>query len=183
MRLHDGHRPRAFCLLVTTLLFGGLCASRASAQCCCGGVHVSFYGKNKRPITPAVTALVGLGDGGEATPPRLIEPKVGDKGERTIRVSADCYGFSLMEIAVAHKGERMVLRLRNLPFGELGDIYLEPLAFRPSTSEIDFKGQLKGNCKEAAEVIGCVIPSARWRRVGEQPEAELSPPRTKIDQP
>ena len=147
MKLHDGDRPRALCLLVMALLFAGLCASRASAQCCCGGVHVSVYGKNKKPITPAVTALVGLENRAQAMPPRLIEPQVGDKGDRTIRVSADCYGFSLMEITIAHKGERMVLRLRNLPFGELGDIYLEPLAFRQGTSEIDFKGLLKGNCK------------------------------------
>jgi hypothetical protein len=181
MRLHYGHRPRALCLLVTALLFVGLCAGRASAQCCCGGAHVSAYGKNKQPIAPAVTALVRLGDRGEATPPRLIEPKEGDKGERTIRVSADCYGFSLMEIAVAHEGECMVLRLRNLPFGELGDIHLEPPAFRPGTSEIDFKGELKGNCKAAAEDFRCVIPAARWRRVSEQPEAELSPPRAKSD--
>src|SRR5215203_2870013 len=169
MRLHYGHRPRALCLLVTTLLFAGLGASRASAQCCCGGVHVSVYGKNKKPIAPAVTALVGLGDGGEATLPRLIEPAVGDGGDRTVRISADCFGFSLMEIIVAHKGERMVLRLRNLPFGELGDIYLEPLAFRRGTSEIDFKGQLKGDFKEDAD-SRCVIPSARWRQVSGRPE-------------
>ena len=163
--IHDGHRPRSLCLLVLTLLCLSPYASRASAQCCCGGVHVSVYGKDKKPIAPVVTALVGTGNGAEATPPRLIEPQVGDKGDRTIRVSADCYGFSLMEITVAHKGERMVLRLRNLPFGELGDIYLEPLAFRRGTSEIDFKGELKGNCKEGGEDFRCVIPSARWRKV------------------
>jgi len=181
VKLYGGKHPRSLCLFMLTLLCVSLPASRASAQCCCGGVYVSVYGSGKKPITPTITALVGLGDRAEATIPLLIEPGEGDAGERTIRVSADCYGFSLMEIAVAHEGERMVLRLRNLPFGELGDIYLEPLAFRPGTSEIDFKGQLKGNCKEAAEDFRCVIPSARWRKVGGQPEAELSPPRTKSD--
>ena len=68
-----------------------------------------------------------------------------------------------------------------LPFGELGDIYLEPLAFRQGTSGIDFKGQLKGNCKENAEGFRCVIPSARWQKVSEQPEAELAPPRAESD--
>jgi hypothetical protein len=75
----------------------------------------------------------------------------------------------------------MVLRLRNLPFGELGDIYLEPLAFRQGTSEIDFKGQLKMNCKENEEAFRCVIPSAQWQKVSEQPEAELATPRAKSD--
>lgn len=181
MKLYNGNRPRSLCLFLLTLLCVSLYTSRASAQCCCGGVHVSVYGKNKKFIAPAVTALVGLGDRGEAVLPRLIEPAVGDGGDRTIRVSADCYGFSLMEITVAHKGERMVLRLRNLPFGELGDIYLEPLAFRQGTSEIDFKGQLKGNCKENAEDFRCAIPSAQWKKISEQPEAELTAPRAKSD--
>lgn len=181
MKLDNGNRPRSLCLLMLTLLFVSLCASQATAQCCCGGVHVTVYGKNKKPIAPKVTALVGLGNRAEAMLPRLIEPNVGDKGERTIRVSADCYGFSLMEITVAHKGARMVLRLRNLPSGELGDIYLEPLAFRQGTSEIDFKGQLKGNCKENAEDFRCVIESARWQQVSEQPEAELATPRAQSD--
>ncbi len=180
MKLDHGNRPRALCLLMLLLLFVSLCASQASAQCCCGGVYVSVHGKAKKPLAPKVTALVGAKNRADAMP-RLIEPKIGDKGERTIRVSADCYGFDLMEITVAHKGERMVLRLRNLPSGELGDIYLEPLAFRRGTSEIDFKGQLKGGCKENAEDFRCVIPSARWRKVSEQPEAELSPPRAKSD--
>ncbi len=181
MKLYNGNRPRAYWLFMLTLLCVSLCAGQAFAQCCCGGVHVSVYGKGKKPIAPVVTALVGLENRAEAILPRLIEPKVGDKGDRTIRVSADCYGFSLMEITVAHKGERMVLRLRNLPFGELGDIYLEPLAFRQGTSEIDFKGQLKGNCKENAEDFRCVIESLRWQKVSEQPEAELATPRAKSD--
>ena len=181
MKPHNGRRPRSLRLFTLALLCVSLSAGQASAQCCCGGVHVSVHGKDKKPIAPAVTALVGLENRAEATLPRLIEPEVGDRGGRTIRVSADCYGFSLMEITVAHDGERMVLRLRNLPFGELGDIYLEPLAFRRGTSEIDFKGQLKGNCKENAEDFRCVIPAARWHQVSEQPEALLSPPRAKGD--
>src|SRR5688500_8995032 len=116
MKLHHGNRPRSLGLLLLTLLCLSSHTSQASAQCCCGGVHVSAYGKDKKPIAPVVTALVGTGNGAEAMLPRLIEPQLGDKGDRTIRVSADCYGFSLMEITVAHKGERMVLRLRNLPF-------------------------------------------------------------------
>ncbi|MCA1635584.1 MAG: hypothetical protein LC802_18305 [Acidobacteria bacterium] len=181
MKLYDGKRRRSLWLFMLTLLCVSSFTNRAFAQCCCGGVHVSVYGKNKKPITPVVTALVGLEKRGETMLPRLIEPQVGDKASRTIRVSADCYGFSLMEITVAHKGERMVLRLRDLPFGELGDIYLEPLAFRRGTSEIDFKGQLKGNCKEKAEDFRCVIPSARWRKVSERAEAELAPPRAQSD--
>jgi len=179
MKLYDGNRPRALCLFMLTLLCVSLYTSQASAQCCCGGVHVTVYGKGKKPISPVVTALIGLGNRAEAMLPRLIEPKVDDKGGGTIRVSADCYGFSLMEITVAHKGKRMVLRLRDLPFGELGDIYLEPLAFRQGTSEIDFKGQLKGNCKENAEDFRCEIESARWQKVSEHAEAELAPPRAK----
>jgi hypothetical protein len=182
MKLYGGKRPRTLCLFVLTLLCVSLPAGRAAAQCCCGGVHVTVYGRGKKPITPTVTALVGLGEPGEATTPRLIEPAEGDEGEKAIRVSADCFGFSLMEITVAHEGERMVLRLRDVPFGELGEIYLEPFPFRRGTSEIDFKGELKGNCKEAAEGSPCVIPSARWRRVSGRPEAELSPPRAKSDQ-
>jgi len=175
MRVSKCKVSRSLCLFVLTLLWVGLYSSQVYAQCCCGGVHFSMYGKNKRPITPVVTAVIGLGKPGETMLPRLIEPKEEDKGRRTIRVSADCYGFSLMEITVAHKGERMVLRLRDLPFGELGDIYLEPLPFRQGTSEIDFKGQLKGNCKENAKDFRCVIPSARWRKVSKRPEAELAP--------
>ncbi len=181
MKLYNGIRPRSLGLLMLTLLCVSLYTSQASAQCCCGGVHVSVYGKNKKPIAPVVTVLVGIENRAEAALPRLIEPQVGDKGDRTIRVSADCYGFSLMEITVAHKGKRMVLRLRNLPFGELGDIYLEPLAFRQGTSEIDFKGRLKGNCKENAEDFRCVIPPARWQKVSEQPETELATPRAQSD--
>jgi len=113
------------------------------------------------------------------TLPRLIEPKVSEKGDRTIRVSADCFGFDLMEITLEHKGERMVLRLRNLPFGELGEIYIEPLAFRRGTSEIDFKGQARANCKKSADDFGCAIEAARWRKLSDQPEAELKPPRAK----
>jgi len=181
MKLYNGNRPRALCLLMLTLLCVSLFSGQASAQCCCGGVHISVYGKNKKAITPVVTALVGFENRAEGILPRLIEPQVGDKKDKTIRVSADCYGFNLMELTVAHKGERMVLRLRNLPFGELGDIYLEPLAFRQGTSEIDFKGQLKGTCKENADDFRCVIPSARWQKVSEQPETELTPPRAKSD--
>lgn len=181
MKLYNGNRPRSLCLFMLTLLCVSLYTSQASAQCCCGGVHVSVYGEDKKPIAPMVTALVGLENRAEAMLPRLIGPVVEDKGGRTIRVSADCYGFDLMEITVAHKGERMVLRLRNLPFGELGDIYLEPLAFRQGTSEIDFKGQLKGNCKENAEDFRCVIESARRQQVSEQPEAELATPRAQSD--
>jgi len=127
-----------------------------------------------------VTAVIGLGKRGETMLPRLIEPQEEDKGRRTIRVSADCYGFNLMEITVAHKGERMVLRLRNLPFGELGDIYLEPLAFRPGTAEIDFKGALKGTCKENQD-LQCVIPAGRWHSVSRRPVTELVPPPGKSD--
>ena len=154
--------------------------SQAYAQCCCGGVHVSINGKNKKPIKPVVTAVIGLGKPGATMLPRLIEPKEEDQGRRTIRVSADCYGFTLMEITVAHKGQRMILRLRNLPFGELGEIYLAPLAFRPGTVEIDFKGAPKESCQENAD-FQCVIPAGRWHRVSERPVTELAPPTRKSD--
>ncbi|MEO6051269.1 MAG: hypothetical protein ABIP78_08060 [Pyrinomonadaceae bacterium] len=178
MKLYGVNSPRAHCLILLTLICISWPAAQAFAQCCCGGVHVAVYGKNKKPIMPVVTALVGAGNGGEATIPRLIEPQVNEKGGRTIRVSADCYGFSLMEITLEHKSERMVLRLRNLPFGELGDIYLEPLAFRQGTSEIDFKGQTKLNCKKNAKDFACTIESARWQKISDQPEEELKFPRS-----
>lgn len=179
MKLCNVNRPGAHCLILLTLICVSWSAAQAFAQCCCGGVHVSAYGKNKKPIAPVFTALVVSGNRGEATIPRLIEPEVSEKGDRTIRVSADCYGFSLMEITLEHKGERMVLRLRNLPFGELGEIYIEPLAFRQGTSEIDFKGQAKGSCKKNAADSNCTIESAQWQKVSDQPEAELKPPRPK----
>ncbi len=70
----------------------------------------------------------------------------------------------------------MVLRLRNLPFGELGEINFEPLTFRPGTSEIDFKGEAKSNCKENAANFDCVIAAERWLKISEKPETELKPP-------
>jgi len=177
MKNHVSKFPRIPGLLLLILLplpGAAVSAAKTCAQCCCGGVHVSVYGGNRKRIEPKVTALVGYGTQAEASRPRLIEPQVRDESGRTIRVSADCYGFSLLEITVEHKGKRMVLRLRNLPFGELGDIYLESLAFRKGTSEIDFKGQLKENCKKNGEDYRCVIPSAQWNKTSDEAETELA---------
>lgn len=182
MKNHASKLPRIPGLLLLILLplpGAAVSAVKTCAQCCCGGVHVAVYGKGRKRIEPKVTALVGYGTQAEASRPRLIEPQVRDESGRTIRVSADCYGFNLMEITVEHKGTRMVLRLRNLPFGELGDIYLEPLAFRKGTSEIDFKGQLKENCKKNGEDYRCVIPSAQWNKTSDEAEMELAEPRPK----
>lgn len=171
--------PGLLLLILLPLPGAAVSAAKTCAQCCCGGVHISVYGRDRKPIEPKVTALVSHGTQAEASRPRLIEPQAGDDSGRTIRVSADCYGFNLMEITVEHKGKRMVLRLRNLPGGELGDIYLEPLAFRKGTSEIDFKGQLKENCKKNAEDYRCVIPSAQWNRTNDEAETELEESRPK----
>ena len=78
-------RPKANWLILLTLICLSCFAAQISAQCCCGGVHVSAYGKNKKPIGPVVTALVGSGTGAEAIIPRLIEPKVSEKGLRTTK--------------------------------------------------------------------------------------------------
>jgi hypothetical protein len=183
MKLYNGNLLRSLCLFLLALLCAGWYASEASAQCCCGGVHLSLYGEDKKPITPVVTALVSFKGVAEPIIPRLIEPKTGEKGDETIRVSADCYGFNLMEITIAHKGERMVLRLRDLPFGEFGEMLLEPLAFRAGTSEIDFKEKTKGNCNEDTNGFGCVISSARWKKISDQPETELTAPSAKTESP
>jgi len=176
MNLFNGNSARSLCLFALMLFCLVLFTSQANAQCCCGGIHISMYGKNKKPISPEVTAIIGRGKPGETMLPRLIEPKEQKKGHQTIRVSADCYGFSLMEITVKHKSRQMVLRLRDLPFGELGEIYLEPLAFRPGTFEIDFKGELERHCKRTTGDLQCLIPAGLWRKVSERPESELAPP-------
>jgi hypothetical protein len=183
MRLNSGNRLKSLCLFFLIMLCGSLYATQVAAQCCCGGVHISVYGEDKKAIDPVVTALVGLKDPAQTMSARLIEPKIDDKGEKTTRVSADCYGFSLMEITIAHKGERMVLRLRDMPFGELGEVVLEPLAFRAGTSEIDFKGKVKENCKDDTNDFGCVIASTRWQKISDQPQAELTPPPAKTESP
>ncbi|HKO61271.1 MAG TPA: hypothetical protein VJV03_08940 [Pyrinomonadaceae bacterium] len=171
MKLH-----RTLSLVLLVLLGAAVYAGEASAQCCCGGVHLSVIGEDKKPITPVVTALISVDGHAEPIAARLIETKTSESGDETIRVSADCYGFKLMEITVAHQGGQMVLRLRDLPFGELGEIHFDPVTFRPSTSEIDFKGKAKGHCKETSDQFGCVIAAERWQKVSDKAETALKPP-------
>lgn len=49
-----------------------------------------MHGEDKKPISPVITALISVKDVPEPITPRLIEPMAGQKGDDTIRVSADC---------------------------------------------------------------------------------------------
>lgn len=169
-------RSNAFRGALLTVLFLAA-VSNAQAQCCCSGIYFDVRDQSSQIIFPEVSAIRKHKDS-EETPVRveLKEEQMFD-GKKEIskpkrfRLDAGCYGFEVYEISITHGQEQMIIRLRNMPFCECGNMLISTVPFAPGTFELDSGGEWKKHCNEKNKTeysFSCQVLFSRFEKLSER---------------